>query len=442
MSDETTAARGDWTFVRPSRYQTHDIPGIGGVIKQRPEDFLVEELPQYQPCGEGEHIYLLVQKKGMSTLELVKLLENHFGVTKREIGFAGLKDKQAITRQVFSIHAPGRRPEDFPSISHEKVEVLWADLHTNKLRRGHLAGNRFSIRVRGVKPTDVLAAKRVLDRLEVEGIANRIGEQRFGMLNNNHLIGRAMIMGEHAEAARELLAPNAARPAVNAAARAAYAEGRLPDALDLFPRSAYAERCLIRHLIRGDSLKRAFFAIDFGMLAFYVSAFQSAVFNAIADARVVSGELAALVDGDVGFKHANHAVFSVDEAVAADPTTAERLAKFEISPSGPMWGGGMKAATGRVNEAEVAALLATGATVEKIADFTKKSRNLIAGERRALRVPVIDPEVEGGVDEHGAFVRCAFELPRGSFATAVMREIMKPAEEPVEAPLEDEDLET
>ena len=100
----------DRTHVSPSRYQTHDVAGIGGVIKQRPEDFLVEELPLYQPSGAGEHIYLFVQKRGMSTLELVNLLATHFGVTKREIGYAGLKDKQAITRQVFSIHAPGKRP--------------------------------------------------------------------------------------------------------------------------------------------------------------------------------------------------------------------------------------------------------------------------------------------------------------------------------------------
>lgn len=429
----TERPASDRTHVIPSRYQTHDEAGIGGVIKQRPEDFLVEELPLYQPSGAGEHIYLFVQKRGMSTLELVNLLATHFGVTKREIGYAGLKDKQAITRQVFSIHAPGKRPEDFPEIRHERVQVLWADLHANKLRRGHLAGNRFSIRVRGVKPTDVLPAKRVLDRLKAEGVANRIGEQRFGLLDNNHLIGRSMIRGEHAEAVREMLAPNALRPAVNAEARAAYAEGRLADALHLFPRTAYAERCVLRALVRGQSVKRAFFSVDFGVLGFYASAFQSAVFNAVVDARVAAGTLATLREGDVAFKHLNHSVFSVDAAVVADPGTAERLAAFEISATGPMWGGGMKQAAGEVLAAEVAALEAAGVTVAQVEEFGRKSNNLIYGERRPLRVPLVDPEVEGGVDEVGPYVRCAFELPKGSFATTVMREVMKPVEGGVEA---------
>ena len=83
--------------------------------------------------------------------------------------------------------------------------------------------------------------------------------------------------------------------------------------------------------------------------------------------------------------------------------------------------------TGKTDEAEVAALAACGITLEQLQVFDAKSRLSLEGKRRPLRVPVIDPEVEGGVDEHGAYVRCAFELPRGSFATVVLREVMKPA---------------
>lgn len=432
---------GDWTFVRPSRYQTHDVPGTGGVIKQRPEDFLVEELPLYQPSGQGEHIYLLVQKRGLSTFEMINIVATHFGVTRREIGYAGLKDKHAITRQVVSIHVPGRKLDDFGALTHDRIEVLWADMHGNKLRRGHLAGNRFSIRIRSVKPTDVIHAGRTLERLAREGLANRIGEQRFGLLENNHIIGRSMIRAEHAQAVAELLGPNAAHPTTNAAARAAFAEGRFADAIDLFPRTAFAERGVLRLLARGAGIKRAFFAIDHAVLGYYISAFQSAVFNAVVDARAAAGTLGVVGEGDVAFKHDNHAVFSVDQAVAADPATAARAAAFEISPSGPMWGGGMKRATGQVDATELGALSAAGVTLEQIEEFSKKSRNLIAGERRPLRVPVVDPEIEGGVDEHGPYIRCAFDLPKGSFATAVMREVMKPAHEPAIAPLEEEETE-
>lgn len=430
----------DSTFAYPTKYQTADVPGTGGVIKQRPEDFLVEEIPLYNPCGEGEHIYLFVQKRGLSTFEMLHILATHFGVQRRDIGFAGLKDKHAITRQVVSIHAPGRKPEDFPSLRDDRIEILWTDLHANKLRRGHLAANRFSIRIRDVKPTDVLRAAKSLAILEKTGIANRIGEQRFGLLNNTHVIGRLMIESKHEEAIRELLGPGAHRPDVNALARAAFAQGDYARALDLFPRPAHAERQALRLLAQGKGVKRAFFGIDYQMLGFYISAFQSAVFNAVVDKRVIDGTLDRLLPGDVAMKHENHACFSADDAVVNDPVTADRLAKFEISPSGPMWGGGMKRAQGAIDEAELAALHNAGVTLEQVQTFSDRSRNLIQGERRPLRVPVIAPEYEGGLDEHGPYIRCAFELPKGSFATTVMREIMKPqTDTPVESHDEDQE---
>lgn len=421
MSDRTTS--------QSPRFQTADIPGTGGVIKQRPEDFLVEEIPLYTPCGEGEHIYLFVQKRGLSTFEMLHIIANHFGVQRKDIGFAGLKDKHAITRQVISIHAPGRKPEDFPSLRDDRLEILWTDLHTNKLRRGHLAANRFSIRIRNVKPTDVLRAAKTLAILEKSGIANRIGEQRFGLLNNTHVLGRLMVQGKHDDAIRELLGPSAHRPDVNAIGRAAFMDGDYVKALDNFPRTAHAERQALRLLAQGKGFKRAFFSIDHQMLGFYVSAFQSAVFNAVADARIADGTLDRLLPGDVAIKHENHACFSVDDVVANDSTTPQRLESFEISPSGPMWGGGMKRAQGAVDAAEIAALEESGVTVDMVKEFSDKSRNLIQGERRPLRVPVIAPEYEGGLDEHGPYIRCAFELPKGSFATTVMREIMKPSTE-------------
>lgn len=415
----------DDLFVTPTQYQTAQIPGIGGEIKVRPEDFLVEELPLYQPSGEGEHLYLFLQKRSLSTFEMINIVADHFGVSKREIGFAGLKDKKAITRQVVSVHLPGRRFEDIPSFEHEKISVLWADMHANKLRRGHLAGNRFSIRVRGVKPTDVIHAGRVLEQLAKTGVANRLGRQRFGLLENNHIIGRLMINADHQSAVRELLGPNERHPDVNRDARAAFIEGRFDEAMSLMPRTAFAERTVLRMLARGASIKRAFFAVDFTILSYYISAFQSVVFNRVADERVQAGTIATLEPGDLAMKHANHAVFAVDQPLAEDPATLERLRALEISPSGPMWGSDMKRAQLKVDEREVKALEACGVSVPQLMDFSAKSRNLIAGERRPLRVPLVAPEYEGGMDEHGPYVRCAFELPKGSFATVVMEEVMK-----------------
>src|SRR4051812_16214570 len=118
--------------VAPSRYITADLPPLGGWIKERPEDFLVDELPAYEPSGAGEHIYLLIEKRGLSTLRAARILAQHFGVHERAVGYAGLKDKQALTRQVFSVHVAGKKLEEFPSLQHERMGVLWADYHGNK----------------------------------------------------------------------------------------------------------------------------------------------------------------------------------------------------------------------------------------------------------------------------------------------------------------------
>lgn len=427
--------------VRPAVYLSDDILGIGGEIKQRPEDFLVEEIPAYPPSGEGEHIFMFIEKRSLSTLELVAILAEHFGVAKTAVGVAGLKDKHAITRQVVSVHTPGKKVGEFPMLTDERIGVLWAEHHTNKLRRGHLAGNRFSIRVRGVSPTNVREAYAVLNRLEREGVPNRLGEQRFGYLGNNHLIGRAIVLGEHKAALDLMLGPGELDDPRQEAARRAYAEGDYGRALSNMPRHLAAECAALRVLSRGGTAQRAVKSIGRTVTEFYLSAMQSAVFNTVLDERLTAGTLAELHEGDIAFKHDNGACFMVDSETAADPETARRAAALEISPSGPMWGPKMMRASGRTDETELAALERFGLSVEAVTEPAEKIRTSFEGVRRPLRVPVKDTDVEGGVDEVGPYVRVAFTLPRGAFATVVMREIMKPERtgKPMTDPAEDKD---
>lgn len=419
------SARPD-THVSPRVYATPDLAPVGGVIKQRPEDFLVDEIPLYQPAGAGEHIYLLIQKRLMSTMDMVNVVARHFKVSRGAVGYAGLKDKHAITRQVVSVHVPGKKLDDFPMLQHDQLSVLWTDMHANKLRPGHLKGNRFSIRIRNVKPTDVVIANKVLQRLVSTGVPNRVGEQRFGMLENNHLVGRHMIAGDYDAAVRELLGPNQRFPQYNTDARRLFLEGRFKEAIQLYPPGARTEMIVLNALSKGNRPKYAMMALDEPVLRYYLSAFQSAVFNAVLDDRLERGEFSKLVPGDVAVKHANGAAFAITDEIASDPTTPQRLATFEISPSGPMWGGGMLRAQGEVGTRELAALAPYAITEDRLTAFDMHSRGALDGKRRPLRVPLTDPEVEGGVDEHGPYIRCAFELPRGSFATVVLREIMKP----------------
>ncbi len=416
------------TGVESPLYLSHEVPGIGGEIKQRPEDFLVEEIPLYRPSGRGEHVYMFVEKQGLTTLQLRDAIAHHFRVDRRAVGHAGLKDKHAVTRQVISVHTPGRTPEDFPSFQHDRARVLWVDLHDNKLQRGHLLGNRFSIKVRGVDPLSVRHAKAALDLLERVGVPNRFGEQRFGYLMNNHLVGRAIILGEHQEALDLILSPKDGAPKGSVDSREAYALGDYEKAAELMPKVFKLERNALRSLAKGEGPLRAFRAIDQTAAGFFISSFQSAVFNGVLNERVRSGTLDRLEPGDLAFVLKSRATFEVtaQELEEGGEALQSRLDQFEIGPSGPMWGTTMPLAGGDVGQRELLALARAG-VAPKDMELCEQRDGLpmIGGDRRPLRIPLIDPEVEGGLDEHGAYIRCAFELPRGSFATTVMDEVMK-----------------
>ncbi|MFK7883184.1 MAG: tRNA pseudouridine(13) synthase TruD [Phycisphaerales bacterium] len=412
--------------VGAPQYLTADVPGTGGVIKERNEDFLVDEIPLYEPSGQGDYIYMYVEKRGMSTIQMRDELARHFKVPQRAVGHAGLKDKHAITRQVVSIHAPGKTPEDFPSLKHPKLEVQWIDLHKNKLERGHLAGNRFSIKIRNVSPTAAVHAQRSLSMLGKTGLPNRFGVQRFGYLLNNHLIGRAMILGETQSAIDLMLGLGETVPELQRESREAYVRGDFKVAYESMPRVFKGETQALRVLSKGGDAVEALGAIDPTAAGFYISSFQSAVFNSVLNQRIKDRTLDRFVEGDLAFAIKSRATFPVRADTLEEDELKDRMNKFEIAPSGPMWGTTMLRASGEIDIIETRALGSAGVTVDDLHRCEARDGYLmIGGDRRPFRIPVIDPDVEGGVDEHGSYVRCAFELPRGSFATIVMDEIMK-----------------
>lgn len=409
--------------VLPERFATQDLPGIGGVIKQRPEDFLVDEQPLYPPSGEGEHIYLFIEKRDLSTFDLVGVVADHFGVRRQDVGYAGLKDKHAITRQLISVRTPGKDFSDFPMLRHPSIGVQWADMHRNQLRPGHLAGNRFSIRVRGVSPLDARAAKRVLDRLETSGVPNRFGEQRFGAIWRNHLIGAADVLGDARRMCDALLGPCDRFPTIDGDARDAYAAQDYAEALNLMPKGARAERRVLHALADGKSFDHAIHKLYPRERQFFHSSMQSAAFNAVLDDRLREDRLSTLSSGDLAWKHDSGAVFRVTEENIDE--LQPRLDRFEISPSGPLWGAEMTRAEESTDRIEVEALGSLSLTPADLERADAQGILRLHGARRPLRVPLTNTEVEGGMDEHGAYVRCAFDLPPGSFATVVMREVMK-----------------
>jgi tRNA pseudouridine13 synthase len=118
------------------------------VFNASPRDFTVEEIPLYEFTGEGEHLVLKVRKKEMTTWEMLDAISGHLGIRRRDIGYAGLKDKHAMTIQYISL--PAKLEEKLSTFSHEKIKILDTTRHNNKIRVGHLKGNRFEIRLKKV----------------------------------------------------------------------------------------------------------------------------------------------------------------------------------------------------------------------------------------------------------------------------------------------------
>jgi tRNA pseudouridine13 synthase len=158
---------------------THDLPGVGGTIGPAEDDFIVDELPLYEPSGEGEHLYVRLQKRGMTTRDAVRIVADSAGVPSNEIGTAGMKDKHAVTTQWMSL--PARRAQAPESWTlPESLRVVETARHGNKLRTGHLAGNRFRIRITGTDGDALARANGILDRIRERGLPNYFGAQRFG----------------------------------------------------------------------------------------------------------------------------------------------------------------------------------------------------------------------------------------------------------------------
>lgn len=187
-----------------------DSPSIGGVLKTELEDFFVEEIPAYLPCGDGEHLYLWIEKRDLGTPELVKHVARTLDVSQGEIGFAGRKDRQAVTRQFVSVMA--RSCPDPAVLENDHVRVLEAKRHRNKLKTGHLKGNRFRIAVRQTQPNAIEVAQAVKAQLDQHGVPNYFGDQRFGFSNETDLDGFRLLRGEPTRR----LGPDALRFALSA----------------------------------------------------------------------------------------------------------------------------------------------------------------------------------------------------------------------------------
>jgi len=330
-----------------------DLPASGGTAREEPEDFIVREVPAYEPSGHGSHFYMHIRKRNLTTRDVVKAFVAH-GISESRIGVAGLKDKHAVTEQWLSVpwsqHDDARRALE----ALDGTEILQESRHKNKLGVGHLHGNHFTLRIRDASDAQVKAASERFQALTQRGVPNYFGPQRFGRYGGNvedglKLLDGAQVSGDH-------------------------------------------------------RLKR-----------FFLSAVQSWLFNRVLALRIEEGLFFGLTDGDWARKHETGGTFKVEDPASEIP----RVQHAEISALIPLHGKKVRMSDGHAGELEAQAFGELGVRWAQLA--TRR------GDRRLSRVLLTNPSFEA--EENGYTL--AFQLPKGSYATAVLREVTsQPVDEP------------
>jgi tRNA pseudouridine13 synthase len=284
---------------------TGDLPGTGGTLRAEVEDFVVDEIPAYEPSGAGDFLYLWVEKRDMGAEFFAKQVAQRLGIRPDDVGMAGLKDRRAVTRQWISVPA-GVEPR-LPQLEGDGIVVLKTGRHGNKLRPGHLHGNRFVIRVRDTATPRHAAA--VVQRLREKGLPNYYGEQRFGRDGETLALGLQLLRGEATD-----------------------------------PRGG---KKFLRKLA--------------------LSAVQSALFNDYLARRLTDGLLHTVLSGDAMAKWPFGGMFTAED-VAAEQARFDRR---EIVSAGPMFGTKLFPAKGAAVEREAAVLRDNGLSPSSFAGFGK-----------------------------------------------------------------------
>ena len=334
------------------------------VFNPSPRDFTVEEIPLYEFSGEGEHLILKVRKKELTTWEMLDIISGYVGIRRREIGYAGLKDKHAMTIQSISI--PLKYRDKLENFSHEKIKILNMTQHNNKIRIGHLKGNRFRIRLKKVLGVQKDKLDSMLDWIESNGVPNYFGEQRFGTDGNNWIDGKKLIDGSlkiRDRKSREFLISSYQSYLFNR-----WLSKRVEISLLL---ENFSERETEKHLgfdtgrLKGTKTQEMFFKI---------------------------------LDGDLMMHYPYGRVFYVEDL----QSEADRFATKDIAPTGLLAGK-------KVKRAE-----AFARTIESEYDEEINEN----GSRRYAWVQVED--IEKRYIEEKAHYELSFRLPKGSYATNVL----------------------
>jgi tRNA pseudouridine13 synthase len=307
--------RDRWVELALNVPRAFGAPLSRGQLRVQPEDFVVDEDLGFAPSGAGAHVLLKVRKRGANTEWVAREIARAAGCRPADVGFAGLKDRHAVTTQWFSVPSPrgaayvADTVAAMAGVKGESFEVQEAHAHGRKLPRGALAGNRFAIRVRDVSVDDAALAERV-EAIARHGLPNFFGPQRFGRDGGN---------------LRRIT----------------------PDLSQVHPR----ERTYV------------------------LSAARSLIFNALLAERVRDGSWCRLEIGDVANLDGTGSVFAVD---TIDDSLTDRMARLDVHPTGPMWGRGELPTRARIGELEkrIGEELGEPATLVAAAGMNQERRSL------------------------------------------------------------------
>ena len=404
-----------------------DNKGTNGSIRNDNQDFYVEEVPLHLPTGEGPNTWIQIEKEGRTTLDVVLDMAKYLHISRKRTGFAGMKDRSAITRQWLCISniTPEELP-DFEEVLHN-VKVLEVKQNQKKLRMGQLKGNKFKINIKNTNnpSEDKIIAEEVLESLKITGVPNYYGFQRFGEVRSTtHLVGKCLVEGDIKKAVDTYIGnPNELEHNQPYEARKLYDEGKLQESYNIMPKSMRYEKSMLKELIQSNEKHgeivekdyiRAIESLPKPLKRMFVNAYESYLFNKIVNERSKVG-INKYCEGDIIIDEDERWIHEIDKETIQDD-----INNFVVNPTGPLFGSKVPFAEGIQGDIERKVIQEENIIKE---DFTcpKTPKLGSHGIRRSIRFKIEDTNVEK-IDNG---IQVEFFIPKGCYATAVLREIMK-----------------
>ena len=386
--------------------------GIGGHIRTKNEDFYVEEIPETLPSGEGPNTWLWIEKNSRTTLDVVLDIARELKINRKQMGFAGMKDKKAVTRQWICIS--NKTPEELQGLEKKlhNVKIINITPNQKKLRMGQLLGNKFRLMVRDVKDPEVAAqeAQEILNQLTERGVPNYYGYQRFGKDRpNTHLVGKALIKGGVKEAVDRYIGhPYDTEPKHIQEARRFYDNGELEESLESMPSGMRYEKMMLRALIKemkkkGELTEKSYIlalrSIPKPLSRMFVHAYQSYLFNRAVSERTKLG-IDHYVKGDILIDNDEHLIHEFREEEIDN-----EIKNFQAHPSSPLYGSKVPLASGILGEIEQKIL--DGENLKLMFIVPQMPKLGSHGIRRAMRFKIWDVFAEA--NDEGVMVNFPFK---------------------------------